>query len=308
MHSFIAAMTDLPPLKSLIAFDAVARLGGFTHAAIALHLTHGAISRQVAQLEDNLGQRLFVRQARGTVLTEAGRSFHHTVAHALASLEHAAQALRSTPRAVSVRISATPAFGARWLLPRLPAFRAAHPGIAVLVDAAVPLVDLNDGSCDFAVRYGRGRWRGVHARLLLRETLSPICTPALARQIGRSVRRLRTQPLLHDAIADGWALWMKAAGQPPVAPTDDDVTFNDYNLVLEAALAGMGVALGRSALVATHLASGQLVAPFARHVAAPSAYYLARAPQPLRPAAQTLWDWLAREVTTPGTLTPHATP
>lgn len=300
-------MAHLPPLKSLIAFDAVARLGGFTHAAQALHLTHGAISRQVAQLEDNLGQRLFVRQARGTVLTEAGRSFHLTVAQALASLEHAAQALRSAPRAVSVRISATPAFGARWLLPRLPAFRAAHPGIAVLVDAAVPLVDLDDGSCDFAVRYGRGRWRGVHARLLMRETLSPVCTPALARQIGRSVRRLRTQPLLHDAIVDGWALWMKAAGQPPVAPTDDDVAFNDYNLVLEAALSGMGVALGRSALVAAHLASGQLVTPFARHIAAPSAYYLARSPLPLQPAAQILWDWLVREASTPGaTAVTHA--
>ncbi|GGY54665.1 transcriptional regulator [Pseudoduganella albidiflava] len=282
----------LPPMKALVAFEAAARLHSFTKAANELHLTHGAVSRQVALLEQHFCRPLFARMARGVTPTEAGRRLYQTVQAMLGDLEVLSRELRDDVPGGEVSISITPSFGSHWLLPRLARFNALHPQVTVQLDASLALARLERSPFDFSVRYGSGNWAGMQAELLFRDTLTPVCRPDLLPQVAALCDGRLELPLLHDSNDMHWRAWLEAAGRADLLGPHRGTVFNDYNLVLDAALNGIGVAMGRSGLVMDLLASGRLVAPLADLVPSPSAFYLVKPRRALSKPAQLLWEWL----------------
>ncbi|MDB5359003.1 MAG: bacterial regulatory helix-turn-helix, lysR family protein [Rhodospirillales bacterium] len=273
----------IPSTETLRAFDAAVRLGSFSRAADAVHLTHGAVSRRIAALETDLGMVLFDRLPRGVRATEAGLKLHLLVADILGRLQVGLADLGAGAR--PVRLSVLPSFASRWLLPRLGAFRAAEPGIEVQLTAEHEFAEVGHGGIDLAIRYGAGPWRGVHSELLFEESLFPIAAPG---RVLASAADLGGAILLHDSERASWTAWLTAVGWP--VPARHEV-FNDYHLVLEAAANGLGIALGRSRLVQPDLAAGRLVRLHPASVPNPRAYYLILPEQPSE-AARKVAAWL----------------
>ncbi|HEV2676998.1 MAG TPA: LysR substrate-binding domain-containing protein [Aliidongia sp.] len=274
----------IPSIETLRAFDAAVRLGSFSRAAEAVHLTHGAVSRRIAALEVDLDVRLFDRLPRGVRTTEAGLQLHKLVAHTLEQLRAGLADLKSGGR--PVRISVLPSFASRWLLPRLGLFRAAEPGIEVEMTAQHEFAEVGRGGVDLAVRYGTAPWRGVRSELLFKERLFPIGRPG---QMLASADDLVDVTLLHDSRHEDWIAWLAAAGWP--MPARHQV-FNDYNLVLEAAASGLGLALGRSRVIEPDLASGRLARLHPLSVANVRAYHLVTPEPPLGDEVARLAAWL----------------
>ena len=253
----------LPPLNALRAFEAAARLGSFTQAAEELRVTHGAVSRQVQILEAWLDRPLFERHNRRVVLTEAGTAYLAEIGAALdrIAVATARQVERSARRLLRVNALAT--FTMRWLIPRLSAFQLAHPATEVrlttdntrLAEAAEPF--------DVAIRGGPDPIPGFVARPFLSETRIPVCSPALlARSALQRPEDLRDHTLLHAATLPGvWPQWLLAAGVPALDP-QRSVTLEHFYLTLQAALDGLGVAIGPARLVADDVAAKRLVLPF----------------------------------------------
>ncbi len=192
-------MAGLPPLHALRAFEAAARHLSFARAAVELNLTPSAISHQIRHLEESLGRRLFERRHRGLELTAVGRVYFPLVRGAFEQLAQATVLIGGTgPELRNVlTISCMPSFAMVWLIPRLPAFQAAHPAIEVRLDTSSRFVDFARDGIDVGIRFGTGQWPGVAAEFLFSETLFPICAPALiAVAIGRGV-------LLEGPLASG---------------------------------------------------------------------------------------------------------
>jgi LysR family transcriptional regulator, glycine cleavage system transcriptional activator len=255
---------NLPPLQSLRAFEAAARHLGYTRAAEELHLTHGAISHHIARLERDLGGvRLFVRDGHRMLLTEAGQIFLLEAREALYALatafDNARLRSRSARPPTLLNLSVLPGFAARWLLPRLSRFQDRHPGIDIAVrpTASIATLDSRDG-VDIAVRYGPGTWPGLEARLLMKSYVSPLCSPDLVGG-GRlpDLADLSKLVLLRNP-RQKWRPWFVAAGLDWHEPTRGPI-YDDAGLLLQAAVAGQGVALGRLALAMEDLAAGRLV-------------------------------------------------
>lgn len=286
------AADRLPPLSALRVFEAAARHANFSSAAQELHLTPGAVSRQVGALERQLDAVLFVREPRRNRLTPAGALLAERVRDAFALLRDAVRALAQED-ARRLVVTALPSFAARWLVPRLPAFARQYPGIDVDLRPSREVVPLERGGIDLAIRYGRGRWAGSDARLLMKETLFPVCAPALLRRHRvAGTRDLLDMPLIHDSDFP-WALLFEARGValPRRLP---GLRMDDSNIAQQAAERGQGVLLGRSVLVADALADGRLQR-LRRAGSVPSdfAYYVAwPRNKPLSPAASCFRDWL----------------
>lgn len=292
-----AVRRRLPPLGALVAFEAAGRHLSFTRAAAELHVTQTAISHQVRALEEHLAVRLFRRLPRALSLTDAGERFLPVVREALDRIDEASARLRQRDASGTLTVSVLPSFAARWLVPRLGRFRAAHPTIDVRIDARPELVDFVHDDVDVAVRYGRGRYPGLRADRLMAEEIFPVCSPALRR--GRPPLRrpndLRHHTLLHAETHDDWHAWLLARGVRGVEPTRGPM-FTDSSMVVQAAVAGQGVALGRRVLVDADLAAGRLVRPFGR--ALPSAFaYFVVCPESgaERPKVRAFREWLLAE-------------
>lgn len=287
-----------PPLMSALeAFDASVRLGSFSRAAEVLHLTPGAVSRQMTALEADLQVALFDRHARGISPTAAGKRLHGAVQQALSLLLAASRDLRNGGSASEeVRISVSPSFGARWLLPRLRHFGATQPNVRVVPVADNRLVDLDAAQFDLAVRYTSRPDAALEAVLMMSEELFPVAAPTLLVGLRPGIEVLEGLPFLHDQSEQGWRIWLDAMGRPDLLPPQG-VVFNDYNLAIEAAVAGLGAAIGRSALIAEELRSGKLTEVGPLRTPSPRAYYLVRTRRPALPAAQIVWDWLVQEGT-----------
>lgn len=294
----------LPPLNALRAFEAAARLLSFSLAAQELRVTPGAISQQVKLLEDLLGVRLFRRLNRAVVLTEAGRACWPVLHEGFERLAEGVALARTRPQRRLLTVSVAPSFAAKWLMPRLDRFRDAYPDIDLRLDASMQLVDFGRESVDAAIRYGSGRYPGLYIELLLRNEVFPVCSPRLLEGPQPLVRPadLRHHVLLHDESSAGdrsfpdWPMWLKAAGINDVDATRGP-RFNLPNLVLEAAVAGRGVALGLSVLAADDLAAGRLVRPFGGGARVDFAYYFVCPPGAERePAIAAFRRWLADEV------------
>lgn len=258
---------NLPPLQSLRAFEAAARHLSYTRAAEELHLTHGAISHHIARLERDLdGVRLFVRDGHRMLLTDAGQMLLLEMREPLRALAMAFDSARlrsrNTKQATVLNVSVLPGFAARWLLPRLAGFQEKYPDIDIAVrpTASIATLDTRDG-VDIAVRYGPGRWPGLESRLLMKSYVSPVCSPSLTDAVRiRAPDELRKLVLLRSP-RQKWRTWFAAAGLDVDEPTRGPI-YDDAGLLLQAAVAGQGVALGRLALAAEDLAAGRLIAPF----------------------------------------------
>jgi LysR family glycine cleavage system transcriptional activator len=297
----------LPPLNALRAFEAAARHRSFTRAAEELHVTQAAISHQVKQLEDWLGRKLFERNGHLLALTAEGKSYLPELTGALDSLAAATARLSDTALAGPLRISVLPSFASKWLMPRLGRFRAAHPEIDLQVSSSAELCDFSKGDIDLGIRSGLGRWPGLRADLVAREWLAPLCSPALL-ETGPPLDTpadLRFHTLLHDQPADLWPRWLDAAGVTEVDARPGP-GFTDSSLVLQAAIDGHGVALGRLFLAADDIADRRLVQPFAKALPNDYSYWIVYPKAAAgKPRTAAFRDWVLAEAAA-STATAHA--
>jgi len=272
---------QLPPLELLPAFEAAARHLSFTKAAGELFLTQSAVSRQIQALEDSLGTKLFERRTRALLLTDSGRRFYQVARDTLEDLHAATQKLRGTKAARTVTVSTTPGFASLWLIPRLNGYLQGHPGIDVRLSASYETVDLERDGIDLAIRYaGDDEMRG-HAALF-EERVIPVCSPALAADPSRPLKKpsdLAHQVLLHSDDAQfswmEWNLWLHAHGLRDLQPAGT-LQFNQYDQLVQAAVNGQGVALGRLPLLAGMLRERKLVTPFRKSVVSSRGYFVLR--------------------------------
>jgi DNA-binding transcriptional LysR family regulator len=302
---------DLPSLDLLKTFEAAARHLSFTRAGAELFLSQSAVSRQIQQLETQLGTALFLRRTRALLLTEAGQRYYRDVVQALHQLREAGAALREAGAARIVTVTAAVTFASLWLVPRLADFQQHHPDIEVRVAADNALRDLDRERIDVAVRYATRKLAGAGALRLFGERVLPVCSPAYARRHGlRAPRDLARCVLLHfaDPLQPTpwltWEAWFEAVAER--APAARGVLrFSHYDMMLRAATSGQGVALGRLPLIAAALDDGALIAPFAaaRYSAGARerAYWLnAAATARERLAVRTFMQWLRAQAAAQG--------
>jgi LysR family glycine cleavage system transcriptional activator len=282
----------LPPLPSVRVFEAVARRLSVTLAAQELHVTPGAVTQQVRKLEDFLGCALFERRPRGLTLTAQGRAYHAACQQALTLIERATAELATQRRRI-ILVSCTPGFATQWLIPRLQDFLRDAPDIDVHVSTTHRPVDLAREGIHFAVRHGLGDYPGLQSKALLADGLIPVCSPRLVAPRRSATRAdITAERLLHDERRDDWRLWCQAAGMDGV-DGEGGIVFVDSNAVIEAALAGRGVALVRRSLVAQELATRRLLAVKGAALRTPLAYHLVyRAPTLADPAAHAFFTWI----------------
>lgn len=293
----------LPPLNTLRSFEAAARHASFLRAARELHVTPSAVSHQIRALEKFLGVSLFRRDGRQVQLTREGESYLQAVREGL-TLIAAATGRIDKPRPGGVlTLSVAPAFATPWLAPRLAGFQLAHPELEVRLSSSIELVDFKKSDVDAAVRYGPGRWPGLRSHRLFAEELIPVASPhlRLRRKQLRKPADLRAATLLHVMSRLGeWRMWLSAAGVTDI-DAEQGPKFHTTPLALEAAIAGHGVAITDRRLVADHLRSGRLVAPFDVVLPREFAYYLAY-PQSRAsdPNIAVFRDWLLAEAAESG--------
>ncbi len=293
----------LPPLNAVKAFEAAARLNGFARAADELNVTPAAVSHQVKLLEEYLGIQLFNRLPRGLEITSAGQELLPDVAKGFAHLARAVGAVSGGQLAGRLTVSAAPSFATLWLTPRLGTFTEAYPDIQLRLLASDTAPDLDLGNVDVRLPYGVGNFPGLKAKLLMPETIFPVCSPSLLNQ--KPLRRfsdLSDHTLLHDIDTGSdeptmtWARWLRDAGLEP-GPSARHIEFSNSILLTEAAVQGQGVALGRMTLVRSHLETGRLVRPF--KVSRPgdyAHYFVTTEAGAERPRVKVFLDWLEREV------------
>jgi DNA-binding transcriptional LysR family regulator len=293
----------LPPLKTLPAFEIAAERLSFSAAAERLHLTHGAISRQIKALEDHFGVPLFRRLNRRIELTPAGAALLPDVRQALQLLESAGAGVSAGAKEEPLVVSCLATFMMRWLIPRLYRFNAAHPGIEVRLSASHAPVDFAAGGIDLAIRIGRPPWpRGATARPFLADRIGPVMAPALRdRHRIRRPADLRRVAFLHaDTRPRAWSDWIGIAGTEGLDPTKGP-RFEHTYFLLEAAAAGLGAAIGSHTLLEQDLASGRLVAPFGFLPSGRSYALLRGRRAPKAAKVATFADWIAAEAERPAT-------
>lgn len=291
------------------AFESAARLGSFVRAGEELCVSPGAVGHQVRQLEDWLGEPLFLRGARSVELTGTGRRYYLEVRSLLEELERASVAIRDARVTDEVTVSAMPSFVTRWLMPRLGAFRALHADIEVRLLASVPPVDFVRDRVDLAVRLGGGPYPGLSAEVLMEETFVAVAHPRVCDQL-QSVQDVVQQTLLHDEYEQripeqiDWARWCTAQGlKAGPARLRQGLRFSHTYLTLDAAAAGQGVAVASNVLAGDAVAQGLLSIAPGKAVAGPYRYHLlVPASSTSRPQVRAFCDWLRQEAAlSPGT-------
>jgi LysR family transcriptional regulator, glycine cleavage system transcriptional activator len=268
-------MERLPQITALRSFEVAARCLSFTQAARQLNVTQGAVSHQVKGLEELLGVRLFHRERQQLRLTESGQGYLPFVREAIDRLKAGADFLAARENSGVLTVSVSPNFAAKWLVNRMGDFVQNQPDIDLRITASLQHVDFDSNDVELAVRHGHGDWPDLHVTKLAREEIFPVCSPELLRTTAaiRTPADLKDHVLLHDASRDDWPLWFAAAGLDAI-----DVSrgpgFDQTSIVIDAAIAGQGVALARSALAAHDIRTGKLVRLFDISLPAPYGYYI----------------------------------
>lgn len=293
----------LPALDLLVGFESAARHLSFTKAGEELFLTQSAVSRQIKELEDQLGVPLFARRHRALALTEAGQQFYASAAQVLETMRSATDRLRNQAgRRRPLSVTTTHSFAALWLIPRLAGFTRDHPGIDVRITAETRVQDLDRDGLDIAIRHGPASLAGPNAVRLMGERVFPVCSTKLLRKIPlEKPSDLSRHVLLQYDDPDGrhpwlhWKTWLEVERIADLKPAGT-LSFSGYEQIIPAAVAGHGVALGRSPLVKDLIASGELVAPF-KSTADPARAYFAIVSRSAgsRPEAADFVDWLKAE-------------
>ena len=298
--------TFLPPMADLLAFEAAARHTSISRAADELHLTQSAVSRQIRQLEAQLGMALFHRVRQRVVLSDAGRVYAADVRAALQQLSGATQKVMATAGGEGLlNLAVLPTFGTRWLIPRMGDFAARHPDVTVNFASRTEAFDFAQQPFDAAIHFGAPHWAGAVCEYLMHEQVVPVCCPALQRQLG--VKKLgdlgRAVLLQQTTRPTQWAEWLEWCAGSGLQMGALDTTqvlrgprFEQFAMIAQAAVSGLGAALLPRFLVEAELASGALVELFPRAAAftnAADAYYLvypeSRAEAPL---VRAFRDWL----------------
>lgn len=288
-------MSRLPPFIALRALEAAARHRSYSRAADELAVTHGAVSQQIRRLEEELGATLFVRQGNQMAPTPAARALAGQVGEALATLRRGVEAVRVQAHAPLV-ISTVPAFATRWLGPRLARMTAEVGETELSLRVETRMADFVTDGVDAGLRHGDGNWPGLAVQPLFEDKLFPVASPELlARHPLTSLADLAAAPLLHHAIWP-WRLWFDRLGLSE-SPEARGLVFEDSAMLLDAAVQGMGVALGRSGLMGEDLKAGRLVRLFSEEICPDLGYYLVWRPDsPKLPRILRLRDWLVADV------------
>lgn len=291
------ASTAFPPLQSLRAFEAVARLLSFRRAGEELLISQSAISHHIRTLETHLGVQLFVRKSRSISLTSPGERYFASVREAFGVIADATSDLAGAKARQQVRVSLPPSFAANWLVPRLAQFAKAHPDVELLLEPDLRLADLNAGDADVSIRFGSGNWPGVESRLLMAERLAPALSPTLLGR-GPSPQRpedILAHPLLTVLKPYEWDIW--AAAQGLDLQEARTIQLTDYNIALQAAVDGHGVVMARLGLAGDRITSGALVLPFPDAVISPGLghWMVTAIGGPRSPAARVFMDWIGEQ-------------
>ncbi|MEX2198718.1 MAG: transcriptional regulator GcvA [Burkholderiales bacterium] len=296
----------LPSLDLLQGFEAAARLLSFTRAGDELHLTQSAVSRQMQELEAQLGVKLFERRHRALALTDAGQQFYASAAQVLATMRAATDRLRAQAGRGTLSVTTTHSFAALWLIPRLAGFTRGHPGVDVRIAADTRVQDLERDGLDVAIRHGPASLAGPNAQRLFGERVFPVCSPKLLKDARRPLKRpddLRHYVLLQYDDPDvrhpwlHWRTWLEVERLEELKPAGR-LSFSGYEQIIAAAIAGHGVALGRSPLLNDAIRAGELAAPFKRTADPARAYYAVVSPTAAeRAEVKDFVAWLKREAT-----------
>jgi LysR family transcriptional regulator, glycine cleavage system transcriptional activator len=292
----------LPPLDLLRTFEAAARHLSFTIAAGELFLTQSAVSRQIQQIESNLGVPLFERKHRALALTEAGAVLHRAVTDCLERLRDATTRVRATSALRHVAITCTPGFASLWLIPRLARFTEVNPDVDVRISATLELVDMERHRIDVAVRFVQQA--GGQGAPLFEEEVLPMCSPRLVADKRNPLRKpadlarhtLLTVDKPHGgAVTVDWEPWLRVMGLTEVQ-TKNVMRFTQYTEAVAAAVAGQGVVIGRLPLMAELVKEKRLVAPFGAGAASQRAYYVVIGDSGRQnPDAHAFAEWLRKE-------------
>lgn len=290
----------LPPLTALRAFDAAARHMSFAKAASELNVTPAALSFQIKSLEEHLGAPLFRRLNRAVELTEAGAALSRGAAEGFQTLATAWRAAQRTQDTQTLTVTAGPAFTAKWLAPRLYEFAQAHPEVELRFAAALHRMDLSRDNVDVAIRFGTGASPDLYSLALAEEWVTPVMTPTLAAQYP-TVESLKAAQIIFDESINfldpqvGWPAWFTAMGVPHTPSFGP--RFSQADHAIDAALAGVGVVLGRRALVVKDLSEGRLVAPFPTALITGARFsFLCLKGMENRPPIKAFRDWMLDEI------------
>lgn len=287
----------LPSLNALRAFEAAARHLSFTRAADELAVTQAAISHQIKSLEEQIGMPLFQRRNRNLILTNAGQALLPDMTESFDRMDAAIARLKRRDEAGILTVSTMDSLAATWLMPRLATFRSEHDDIDIRLATTDIIVDYERDGIDIGIRYGLGNWPGLIAEKLMPEQIFPVCAPELLERNGgqMTLRDLRDHTLIHDDMPQDWNMWLAAAGAADIDPTRGP-GYSHSNLVIQAAINGEGVALGRELLVADALLAGVLVKPFDLALTAKYSYYVVRTELGAdRPKVRMFYEWLLDE-------------
>lgn len=290
----------LPPLTAMRAFDAAARHMSFAKAAEELHVTPAALSFQIKSLEEHLGAQLFRRLNRAVELTDAGHALAPGVADGFQTLAAAWRSAERTQDTQTLTVTAGPAFTAKWLAPRLYEFAQAHPEVELRFSASLKMMDFGRDAIDVAIRFGYGKDEGLYSVPLAQEWVCPVMTPALAEQYPTPQSLLDAPLIFDDSIRflkprSDWQIWFRAMGvehDPQMGPR-----FSQADHAIDAALAGVGVVLGRRALVVKDIADGRLVTPFPTALDTGVRFrFLCEKGAETRPQIAAFRDWIITEI------------
>lgn len=297
----------IPPLNPLKVFEVVARTGNLTVAASELRVSQSAVSRQIAVLEAYLGVTLFVRERIGVRLTDIGRTYASRIAPAFEQISEATKFITRKYSDNVIRLRTYTALTARWLIPRLPRFNQLHPDIEVRITNSSAPLDFGSEQCDMAIVFGEGDWPDADATLLLEDIIEPVCSPeyldvqaggAGAADIEGVLRGRRL--LISKYRKDDWPSWLGPLGLRDVFDEVDTMVFSSSVLTWQAAMNGLGLAIGQQHLLDADIRAGRLIRPFARPLRTGKGHYIVT-PSVQRHSSKilVLKDWLLGEAQPP---------
>ena len=288
-------MALFPSLENLRVFEVACRHGSYSEAARELHVTHSAVSQRIRQLEEELGLTLFERQGNRMVPTSSGVRLQAGLKSAFLEMNAALASIQTRRKDTEITVSLLPVMAARWLVPRLSRFRARFPHINLHIKTGQSLANFKSDGVDIAIRFGTGDWKGLRAIKLLDEEFFPVCSPGLnGGRLPKDPASMLSQPLLIDRNLS-WHAWFKSAG----LKLDRDIagtSFTDTNALMEAAVTGQGIALGRLSVARSDILAGKLVR-LSEHSLRVSYCHYAVYPiaSESNPALAAFRDWLVEE-------------
>ena len=288
-------MAVLPPLETLRVFEVACRHGSYSEAARELHVTHSAVSQRIRQLEEDLGLTLFERQGNRMVPTSSGLRLQAGVKSAFSEMNAALAGIQTRRKDAEITVSLLPVMAARWLVPRLSRFTARFPHINLHIKTGQSLANFKSDGVDIAIRFGTGDWKGLRAIKLLDEEFFPVCSPGLnGGRLPKDPASMLSQPLLIDRNLS-WHAWFKSAGLK-LNRDIAGISFTDTNALMEAAVMGQGIALGRLSFTRSDILAGKLVRLSEHSLRVAYCHYAVyQIASECNPALVAFRDWLVEE-------------